>query len=174
MQCRHVQMKFPAYIDGDMRPGERREVEEHLEECEPCLEELRAVQQLLEECRGILAGATPSYTFEMLRRRMAGVRPLDEVAAFLPRLRINHAVPRLTVAALFLLLFMVGNLPVRQMRTMYHAMQRPFNTRADQCEPEYLDRLDVQYREQFASVDKTDSALPSAAKNEGREWTKWA
>jgi len=167
-------MRFPAYIDGDLRPAARWEVEEHLRECGPCQHEFDEMRQMLEDCRAVLAGIEPSYTFAALRQRMAYVRPLEEVAAFLPRLRINHAVPRLTVAALFLLLFMASNLPVRQARSMYHAMQRPFNTRVTQFEPEYLDRLDAQYREQFASKGTPKSALPGTAKNGGREPAKWA
>lgn len=180
MQCRHVQMKLPAYFDGDLSPAAIGEVDEHIRSCETCRDEFHTVQALFSDCRAVLTSVQPTYTFDSLRLRMAQVRTLDEVVAFLPKLRINHTVPRLTVAALFLLLFVLSDVPVRHFRTMYHAMQRPFNARAEQWKPEYQDQMDIQYREQFAT--KTAAApvapvvpeAPEVTRHDENSEAKWA
>jgi hypothetical protein len=174
-------MRFPAYFDGDLWPVAKQEVDDHIHSCATCRDEFQAVGDLFSDCQTVFTSVQPTYTFDSLRMRMAQVRTLDEVAAFLPKLRINHTIPRLTVAALFLLLFMLSNVPVRHLRTMYHAMQRPFSARAEQWKPEYQDQLDLQYREQFAAITAPTTPVvpvvpeaPAVTKHGKNSGAKWA
>ncbi len=147
MQCQHAQSKLAAYVDGDLAPGPRQMLEGHLAECPACAEELRAVRKLLADCQEFLVCPGPAYSFDTLQRRMARVRPLDEVVEFLPRLRVNPVIPRMMVAALFLLLVAGSLLPLRLARLTVQSIQSPFELRKAQCAPEYQEVLDREYRE---------------------------
>lgn len=44
MHCREVRSRLGAYVDGEVRPDERTELERHLERCGACRQELEALQ----------------------------------------------------------------------------------------------------------------------------------
>ena len=158
MECRHVQSKLTAYVDGDLHPAERDSTAAHLAQCPACREELAEVRRLLSDCREFLVCPGPAYSFETLRRRMAQVQSLDEVAAFLPRLRIHHTAPRFAVAMLFLVLLLGTSLPLRHARMVIQAAKSPFKERFAQCQPEYIEQMDTEYRAQFSpSTERDDS-----------------
>lgn len=49
--CRRIRENLPAYQDGELKPGARRVIEEHMRECAECrahYEELKATWQLLD------------------------------------------------------------------------------------------------------------------------------
>ncbi len=170
MECRHVRIKLPGYLDGDLLPSERRPLEDHLAECPECRaewEELRGFTSTLQEfvvCPG------PAYSFEALRRRLATIEPLEEVVAFLPRLRVNGLIPRFAVATLLLLLVNGGPFALRNSRQLYTAMKIPFSERHGQIDDseKYLDEMDRAYREQMVLGMDADSVLPPG-RNEQRK-----
>ena len=146
MECRHIRSKFAGYADGDLYPQERRLVERHTADCDECRMELEAMSGFLNDCHEFLVCPEPSYSFERLRARMATVQPLDEVVAFLPKLRVHGAFPRFAVAALFLLFVGSGPLTARGGRQFVSLMKSPFSLRTAQLKEDYLDRLDAEYR----------------------------
>jgi len=148
LECRHIRSKFTAHVDGDLSPGEARVVAQHVARCPQCASELAEVRRFLELCHEFVVCPAPAYSFEALRRRMALVEPLEEIVAFLPKLRINATIPRFAVA--MLMMFIVGGTPftLRNTRNAYLAMRTPFAQRLDQVDDKYQDQLDAQYRQQ--------------------------
>ena len=150
MECRHIRSRFTGYVDGDLHPQERRLVEGHTAGCAGCREELAALSGFLNDCHEFVVCPEPSYSFERLRARMATIQPLEEVVAFLPKLRVHGAFPRLVVSALFLLFVGSGPLTARGGQQLMSMVKSPFNLRSDQLEEGYLDRLDAEYRAKVA------------------------
>lgn len=149
LECRYIRSKFTGYVDGDLYPAERRMVDSHVAECSACRAELAETRHFLRMCHEFLVCPAPAYSFEALRQRMAAIEPLQEVVAFLPKLRINAAIPRFAVAMLLMLI--VGGAPftLRNTRHLYSMMRSPFAERVDQVDDAYQDRLDEQYREEI-------------------------
>ncbi len=146
MECRMIQSRLTGYLDGDLRPSERRWVDEHLKECPACRDELAEAKRFLQDCHEFLVCPGPAYSFEVLRARMASIEPVQEIIAFLPKLRINAFIPRFAVAMLALLL--VGGTPftLRNSRHVYNNVRLSFEDRAAQWDDTYQDRLDEEYR----------------------------
>ena len=141
MDCRNLQGKFTDYVDGDLRPAEGRMLERHLASCPACRQEYEALKWFLDDCHEFLVAPGPAYSFASLRARMAAVKPLEEVVAFLPRLRVHGAIPRYAVALLFMIL--VGSTPstYSSTRTLYASIRSPFaqhKERIDEAYEEYL------------------------------------
>jgi anti-sigma factor RsiW len=149
MECQKIQRWFTAYVDGDLTPAQRRWVDAHLDSCHPCREELNLFQQFDLDCHATLGHAQPTYSFAELREKMTRVDTLEELQAFLPKLRINHAIPRAAMAFVLLLLGVVSLYPLRQVRTVINVAKTTFQQRHDQWQPEYMDTLDQEYRALF-------------------------
>jgi anti-sigma factor RsiW len=113
MECRYIRMSMPAFLDGDLAPAKRCVVEEHLAECPACATELEALNALFEDACVYLECPEPVPAFAVIRQQLDRVEPIDEVMAFLPRLKIRRAVPRFVVAALLLLFAGGGQYLVR-------------------------------------------------------------
>jgi len=142
MECRYILSKFADYLDGDLRPAEQRLVDRHVAQCPSCRRELEALRRFLDDCNEFMACPRPAYSFRHLRARMAAIEPLQEIAAFLPRLKVQGLIPRAAVAMMFLL--MVGITPgsLRNTRQLYAFMKSPFSmhtARIDEAYREYLD-----------------------------------
>lgn len=139
MECRYIQSRLASHVDGDLSPGGRREVERHVAVCAECREELVALQRFTDDCREFLVFPGPAYSFDALRARMKAIEPLEEIAAFLPRLRVMGTVPRFAVT--LLLMILIGGTPftIRNTRMLYVAMKTPFTR--------HMDKIDEAYRE---------------------------
>lgn len=162
MDCQQVQSRFTAYVDGDLRPAEERWVKQHLERCAACQEELAAMRRFLGDCHEFLVHPGQSYTFEQLRVRMATIEPLEEIIAYLPKLRINNFIPRFAVAMVFMMLVSGAPYTLRNSRHVYDAVRLSFKTQADQWEDTdtYQEKMDRQYREQQQELGR--DRFPSA------------
>lgn len=60
MNCELVQSRLDEYCDGELNPTERRAVEDHLNGCESCREELRRVRALVDRARALRHDLQPS------------------------------------------------------------------------------------------------------------------
>ncbi|MED3690824.1 zf-HC2 domain-containing protein [Peribacillus butanolivorans] len=47
MKCNDIQEYFIDYLEGDMGETKRKEIENHLIECESCKEEMKVLQQIV-------------------------------------------------------------------------------------------------------------------------------
>ena len=80
MECHEVQSQLVRYLDNDLSPQQHGAVEDHLEHCYLCTEELHETVSLLDTCRDALRCPETRNRFEELRpllRRPAsiGARP---------------------------------------------------------------------------------------------------
>ncbi|HPO13631.1 MAG TPA: anti-sigma factor [Candidatus Hydrogenedentes bacterium] len=149
MECRTIQSRFTGYLDGDLRPAERRRVEAHIAECPACQEEFAHAKHFLQDCHEFLVCPGPAYSFETLRTRMAAIEPIQEIVAFLPKLRINAFIPRFAVALLALTLIAGPPYALRNSRQVYSTIKLSFHDHAAQWDDNYQTQLDDEYRSQF-------------------------
>jgi len=68
----HVLELLNAYIDGELRGGQLRKVEAHLDECQSCLEEYYSLQAL---SATLLAAPVPDFPAPERFRRGGGIAP---------------------------------------------------------------------------------------------------
>ncbi len=147
MDCRRMQRKFVAYLDGDLSPGARTAAEQHLASCLECREALESLRAFDAECRDALAYPETPYPFAALRARMAEIVPLDEVRAFLPHLKVQGAIPRFAVALMLMMITGGAAGAVRYCHAAYTVARQPFVSRTEQVEDDYQERLDAEYRD---------------------------
>ena len=102
MHCRQIQSKFAGYVDGDLHAVERQLIQEHIGRCTECEAAFDEFRLFLGEIEEFLVHPGPAYSFEALCVRMAQIEPLEEIVAFLPKLKVQRAVPRFAVAMLVL------------------------------------------------------------------------
>lgn len=150
MNCKITQGKMIEYIDETLYPGERSDFELHLCACENCRETYREMKAFSDTCAEFIVYPEKPYSFNALRARMATIQPLDEVVAYLPKMRAPGLVGRFATA--LLLLVFVALLPstVRTSRETCTAIRRPFTEETTKWEPEYQEALDKQYRQKMA------------------------
>ena len=141
MRCQQIRSQFTAYADGDLRPPQRRRIQEHVTSCRACQEEFEGLNYFLNASRDALECPGPLYSFQVLRARMDSIAPLQEVVAFLPKLRVQGPVPQFAVAALLLAITLAAPLLQRTGRQTYAAAKTPFN--------EQLARIDETYEDYF-------------------------
>lgn len=67
MNCRRYQKLFSAYLDGYLSVGKRLRLQDHLEECEHCAEELARVREVVALTNG-LPKIQPSPDFDRILR----------------------------------------------------------------------------------------------------------
>lgn len=130
MECRHVRSRFSGLVDGVSPPPERSMLEKHLAECAGCAAELAALRQFLRVCDKALACPGRPYSFAALKARMKLVEPLEELAVFIPQLRVRGTIPRYAVTALMLMLVVGSQYTLRGTRQVYSAMRSPFSERS--------------------------------------------
>ena len=86
MNCAACERNLSAYIDDELIAEMRREIEVHLDECEPCRAEFEAHQAVWEAAGLVPAGPVPEGVWEGVQ---AGLQPegggtsLEEVALML-------------------------------------------------------------------------------------------
>lgn len=109
MICSAVQRHFTALFDGDMPESSRQDLELHILVCKSCREAYRQHCDFLRTCDEFLVCPGPPHPFERIRERLPDIEPLDEVLAFVPKLRIQSAHGRLALACVMVL--MVSGMP---------------------------------------------------------------
>jgi len=93
MNCQEVKDSLPAFIDGELPPAERAEVEKHLEGCEECRAEKHRQEQFTTRVKTSLEDLRPSEMF------VKGV--LDRLEDPAARKREDEAAARRTKLSLF-------------------------------------------------------------------------
>ncbi len=58
--CREIFAGLSAYLDAELTPEARRELEEHLCDCPPCMAFLESLRRTVDLCRGFQSDAEPS------------------------------------------------------------------------------------------------------------------
>ncbi|MBP8128818.1 MAG: zf-HC2 domain-containing protein [Candidatus Hydrogenedentes bacterium] len=144
-ECRRVRSKFTDYVDGELRTPDREAVDAHLSVCSACREEFAEHRYFLTTCDEFLVPDGPVYSFAGLRPRMADIEPLEEIVAFVPKVRIRGPVPRFAVSCLLMLL--AGGLPAtfRFGREMYHQARDPIIAYTDRVEEQYRAAWDTEH-----------------------------
>ena len=140
--CRLIQSKFAGYVDGDLRPEERRLVQEHVGSCAECEGAFEELRSFLGEVEEFLVHPGAAYSFETLRVRMAQIEPLEEIVAFLPKLKVQRTIPRFAVAMMMLVLVGGGGpFSLRNTKELYTAMKSPFKVQKAALEETYREYL---------------------------------
>jgi len=57
--CREVFAQLSAYIDGELTPDVRRELEEHLCNCAPCVEFVNSLRRTVDLCHKFEPSSSP-------------------------------------------------------------------------------------------------------------------
>lgn len=153
MNCRQARSALPAYIDADLYPAAQREVQDHLDTCEACRAECASFEDLTSLCADLMEFTGTPYAYESLLPRLAEIDPLGEIIEFVPRVRVRRTVPRIAVAALFLILSVPAPALFRTGRHVYQGLRSPFSERAA--------RLDIYLDEAWARSHAEDD-VPGA------------
>ncbi len=75
--CRDVFGKLSAYIDGELTPEDRRDLEEHLCGCAPCVEFVNSLRRTVDLCRQFEPGDSPGpMTAEAKEQLLAACRKM--------------------------------------------------------------------------------------------------
>lgn len=67
MDCSEVCAHLVRYLDDDLPPKTRQAVDEHLEHCYLCIEELKGLSAFLLTCRNAMRFPNPRNRFDLLR-----------------------------------------------------------------------------------------------------------
>ena len=70
MNHQEVRQRLGEYLDGDMALGQRALLDAHLDACEPCAEELRALRATVRLLRGLPTPGTPTHLAERVVARI--------------------------------------------------------------------------------------------------------
>lgn len=68
--CREIFAGLSAYLDGELTPEARRELEEHMCGCPPCVEFLESLRRTVDLCRGFESGDAPSPLTAQAREQL--------------------------------------------------------------------------------------------------------
>ncbi len=155
MNCKQFRSKMMDYIDDALYPNDRSDAEIHLCACETCRNTYLEIKTFSDTCAEFVVYPDKPYSFKALQARMATIRPLDEVVAYLPKMRAHGLAGRLATA--LLLLVFVALLPstVRTSRETCAQVRRPFVEGRAKWEPEYQQELDDEYRRQMVAFHNT-------------------
>lgn len=83
------------------------------------------------------------YAYARLAARLPDITPLDEVAAFLPRLRVSGRSPRLAMAVVMILLVAVGQVSLRQGRNTLTNMKDVATGHDQRIKTAFMEYLDT-------------------------------
>ncbi len=148
MNCKITQSKILDYSDNALNQDEMRAFEVHLCGCNECREEYRALKAFSDTCAEFVVYPEKPYSFNVLRARMATIRPLDEVVAFMPKMRSQGLVARFAMTMLLIAFAVALPTATRGTRESYAAAQRPFTEEKEKWHEDYQQELDAQYRRQ--------------------------
>jgi anti-sigma factor RsiW len=114
MNCEHVENNLMSYVDGQLHPGRRREMEAHLAACAGCRQrarDFRQVWEVLDE----LPAISPSPAFDSQVRARVATEPRHRGLWIwlVPTPRFAFAVSALLLVSVWLSSFQPARLPVR-------------------------------------------------------------
>ena len=106
MRCQKVKRELSAFIDGEVSPKSRTEIEEHLRQCTNCFREYQEFRLMIQQTAKTPRVSPPPSMFPELRRR---IRFAEKTEKFrFPRKAVLVA-PIVTVAALLILMPLMLN-----------------------------------------------------------------
>lgn len=146
MECRHVQFHLSAYIDGDLSTDSARRMDRHFVGCRNCRRVRDEAQEFDAEILSAMAFPGQPYAYATLAARLPDVTPLDEVAAFLPTLRVSGRSPRLAVAVVMVLLVAVGQVSLRQGKNTLANMKDVASDHDQRIKTAFMEYLDTDLR----------------------------
>lgn len=160
MKCTHVKSKMVDYIDNALYPAEYQEVEMHLRYCSECAELWSSIKSFSDDLAEFVVYPDRPYSYSVLRARMASIKPLEEVIAFMPRMHAHSLTGKIAVAVLLVLFMFMAPGPVRGLREVYVAGRRPFTESKEKWSEKYQEQLDREYRMQMAAFHDASSRRP--------------
>jgi anti-sigma factor RsiW len=102
VRCRDVKPLLHLFAEGELSPGLRRGVEEHLAACARCASELEEVRRYAAELRSLKRVAAPTDLLERVRRKLERPSPvhrLGELLFFPPGRKLPLGAAALLAAA---------------------------------------------------------------------------
>ncbi len=79
MNCTEVQARLNDYVDGELSLEEQHKVDQHLQQCSDCREELTSLRSLQSEAAALPRGISPPHDlWAGIEERIAQPRPLRE------------------------------------------------------------------------------------------------
>lgn len=74
-ECRELFARLSAYLDGELSAQERRQIEEHLCGCPPCVEFIESLRRTVDLCHGFEPeGELPPVGPELKQKLLAAFR----------------------------------------------------------------------------------------------------
>ena len=119
MECEDVRVRLIRYADNDLPVADHRAIENHLDHCYLCHEELNEIVAALDACREALQHPNPRNRFEELRTELRPARTelgQAESGAFRARRRMSRLGTLAAAAAAVLILMSVGEPVLRNAR----------------------------------------------------------
>ena len=68
--CKEIFARLSEYLDGELTPAARQELETHLCGCGPCIDFVESLKRTVELCHGFEPGAAPSPLSADARRHL--------------------------------------------------------------------------------------------------------
>jgi len=103
-----LQRQLSAYVDGELSPDERREVDAHLPTCVECREELARLRQVKHLIGRLPEREPPQEVWQALRRRIAEDQGRPAAVGALETLRAAFRRPAVAAAAVIMVLILVA------------------------------------------------------------------
>lgn len=150
MKCHHFEQIIVARMDGDLYPAQAEELDSHLEQCPECRSFLQEMKHFSDTCSEFVVYPESLYPYSDLRARMARIKPLQEVLAYLPHMRATGFLERLAVAVLFLVFTLSLPMPLKSYRDRFGSVKGSFHEAKSKWEESYQEELDEAYRTQLA------------------------
>lgn len=107
MRCQKVKRELSAFIDGEVSPKSRTEIEEHLRQCTDCFREYQEFILMIQQTAKTPHVSPPPSMFSELRRRIRFAEKTEEKFRF-PRKAVLVA-PIVAVAAVLILMPLMLN-----------------------------------------------------------------
>ena len=135
MSCERIQRRLSAYLEGDLRRGERERVRQHLAGCPACGGELRQLARTAELLRGLSDPEPPAHlagrVIARLRDGEGGPDALDRLRDWASRLRMPVLSGAAAVLATLAVLRLVAPDPSQQAEALRAALREAPTTAPD-------------------------------------------
>lgn len=69
-ECRELFARLSAYLDGELAAEERRQIEEHLCDCPPCVEFIESLRRTVDLCHGFEPEGDPPPVKPELKQKL--------------------------------------------------------------------------------------------------------
>jgi anti-sigma factor RsiW len=68
--CKELFARLSAYLDGELSPENRSELEEHICGCPPCIEFIESLRRTVDLCRGFQSTESPAPISAQAREQL--------------------------------------------------------------------------------------------------------